>query len=97
CHYCMLLFLYFPSSSFYHALHFFLLFFPTRRSSDLCRPAATSTARTAASALDRVSRYSVRGSEPATSPAPACTEATEPEITAVRMAIAMSISPAKSK
>ena len=58
---------------------------------------ATCTARTAAAALLRDSAYSRAGTESATMPPPACTLARPCAMTAVRMAIAMSMFPAKSK
>src|SRR5690606_39938831 len=61
------------------------------------RAAATWIARTTAAALLRVSTYSVSGSESATRPAPACTVARPSATTAVPIAIAASMSPARSK
>src|SRR6478736_1101360 len=61
------------------------------------RPAAAATARRAAAALLTVSSYSRCGTESATMPAPAWTCAKPSLIRAVRIAIAMSRSPAKSR
>src|SRR5699024_9217667 len=58
---------------------------------------AAAAARSAAAAFDWVSRCSMVASESATTPPPAWTCAVPSLITAVRMAIAMSMSPAKSK
>src|SRR5690606_19654047 len=59
--------------------------------------AATCTARTAAAALLRDSAYSSAGTESATMPPPAWTLARPSRISAVRIAIAMSMFPSKSK
>src|SRR6478735_3614059 len=61
------------------------------------RPAAAATARRAAAALLTVSSYSRCGTESATIPAPAWTCARPSLMSAVRMAMAMSRSPAKSR
>ena len=61
------------------------------------RVSAEAAARSAAAALAWVSRCSMVASESATTPPPACTCAVPSLITAVRIAIAMSMSPAKSK
>ncbi len=58
---------------------------------------AVATALSTAAALLRHSVSSACGSESATTPAPAWTYAVPPRITAVRMAIAVSESPAKSR
>ncbi len=63
----------------------------------LATVAAICTARTAAAALSRDSAYSAASTESATMPAPACTLARPSRISAVRIVIAMSMSPAKSK
>ena len=58
---------------------------------------AIATARSGAAALFFDSSCSEAGSESATSPAPACTRARPPTMVVVRMAMARSRSPAKSK
>src|SRR4029079_14501944 len=61
------------------------------------RPEAEATARTAAAALLYLSSHSRTHTESATIPPPACTYARPSLITAVRIAMAMSRSPWKSK
>lgn len=63
----------------------------------LVRRFAVWTARSTAAALLRHSVSSPTGSESATTPAPACTNAVPSRSSAVRMAIAVSESPAKSR
>ncbi len=60
-------------------------------------PDAIRTARSTAAALLRHSVSSETGSESATTPAPACTYAVPSRSRAVRMAMAVSESPAKSR
>ena len=59
--------------------------------------AAVATADSTARALFNVSVSSASGSESATIPPPACTKATPSRTSAVRMAIAVSAFPAKSR
>src|SRR5206468_2537487 len=69
-----------------------------RHAPPTCRMAfATATAFSGAVALFQLSAHSSSGTESATRPPPACTRATPSVITAVRIAIARSRSPAKSK